>query len=146
MTRLGLAFVPLIVSLLVASIALPAPAWAQTQPPAVSTDAPAAAPAPSAPAATPPPPAPAAPETAPLTAAPAPAAAPAPLLTAPAPTAEPGTLPPLPPPEERPPVYKQTWFWGVVAVAGLTAIMIAYGLGSQGPATPNTDLGNMRAF
>jgi hypothetical protein len=65
---------------------------------------------------------------------------------APAPTAEPGTLPPLPPPEERPPIYKQTWFWAVVAVVGLTAVMIGYGISSQGPATPNTDFGNMRAF
>lgn len=73
---------------------------------------------------------------------------PPPLLAAPAPapTADPGTLPPLPPPEERPPIYKQTWFWAVVAVVGLTAVMIAYGIGTQGPATPNTDLGNMRAF
>jgi hypothetical protein len=68
------------------------------------------------------------------------------LLAAPAPTAEPGTLPPLPPPDEKPPVYKQTWFWAVAAVVGLTAIMIAYGLSTQGPATPGTDLGNMRAY
>jgi hypothetical protein len=62
------------------------------------------------------------------------------------PTAEPGTLPPLPPPEEKPPVYKQTWFWAVAAVVALTAGMIVYGLATQGPATPSTDLGNMRAF
>jgi len=137
---MGLASAPVILSVLVASIALPASARAQTEPPAVSADAPAAAPAtpPGAPA-TPPP---AAPETAPPVAAPPPA----PLLAAPAPTAEPGTLPPLPPPEERPPIYKQTWFWAVAAVVGLTAIMIAYGLSTQGPATPSTDLGNMRAF
>lgn len=141
MTRLGLAFASVILSLLVVSIALPAPASAQTEPPAV-VDSPAAAVAP----ATPPLPAPAAPEAAPATAAPPPAAAPPPSLAAPAPTAEPGTLPPLPPPEEKPPVYKQTWFWGVAAVVGLTAVMIVYGLGTQGPATPSTDLGNMRAF
>jgi hypothetical protein len=68
------------------------------------------------------------------------------LLAAPAPTAEPGTLPPLPPPDEKPPVYKQTWFWAVAAVVGLTAVMIVYGLSTQGPATPSTDLGNMRAY
>jgi hypothetical protein len=62
------------------------------------------------------------------------------------PTAEPGTLPPLPPPEEKPPVYKQTWFWAVAAVVALTAGMIVYGLATQGPATPSTDLGNMRAY
>jgi hypothetical protein len=145
MTRLGLASAPLIMSLIVASIALPAPARAQTEPPAVSGDAPAAAPPAAAPpsAATPPP---AAPEAAPAPAAPPPAAAPPPSLAAPAPAAEPGTLPPLPPPEERPPIYKQTWFWAVAAVVGLTAIMIGYGLGTQGPATPSTDFGNMRAF
>src|SRR5215831_15781174 len=119
MTRLGLASAPVIVSLLVASIVLPAPARAQTEPPPVSAGAPAAAPAaPAAPPATPSP----APDAVPAPAALPPAAAPPPSLAAHAPTAEPGTLPPLPPPEERPPVYKQTWFWGVVAVVGLTAI------------------------
>ncbi len=140
MIRLG---VPsLIASLLIGSLVAAGSAWAQTEPPPVGADAPAPAPAaPAAPAATPPP-APAAP----APAAPLPASAPPPSLSAPAPTAEPGTLPPLPPPEERPPVYKQTWFWAVAAVVGLTAVMIAYGLGSQGPATPSTDFGNMRAF
>lgn len=139
MTRLGLASTSLIVTLLFASLTS---ARAQTEPPAVGTDAPAAV----APAPTPPPapPAPAAAEAAPPPAPPPPA----PLLAAPAPapTAEPGTLPSLQPPEERPPIYKQTWFWGVIAVVGLTAGMIVYGLSTQGPATPNTDFGNMRAF
>ena len=43
-------------------------------------------------------------------------------------------------------IYKQTWFWAVAAVVGLTAVMIVYGLSTQGPATPSTDLGNMRAY
>jgi hypothetical protein len=34
----------------------------------------------------------------------------------------------------------------VAAVVALTAGMIVYGLATQGPATPSTDLGNMRAF
>ena len=140
MTRLGLASMSTILSLLVVSTALPSPAWAQTVPPPVGAAAPAAPPA------TPPPPAAPAPEAAPAPAAPPPTAAPPPSLSAPIPMAEPGTLPPLPPPEEKPPIYKQTWFWAVAAVVGLTAVMIAYGLGTQGPATPSTDLGNMRAF
>jgi hypothetical protein len=153
MIRLGVSTLPsasLIVSLTVALLMPAAPARGQTQPPAVSADAPAATPAaaptaPVGPEATPPPaPASAAPMPAPAATTPAPA--PPLLLAAPAPAAEPGTLPPLPPPEERPPIYQQTWFWAVVGVVALTAVMVAYGLGSQGPATPATDFGNMRAF
>ena len=75
-------------------------------------------------------------------------AAPPQALPPPAPSlvAEPGTLPPLPPTEEHPPLYRQAWFWALVAVVGLTAAMVTYGVVSQGPATPSTDFGNMRAF
>jgi hypothetical protein len=58
----------------------------------------------------------------------------------------PGELSPLPPPAEKPPIYKEIWFWAVVGVVVLTATMITIGLASQGPPTPSTDLGNMRAF
>jgi hypothetical protein len=60
--------------------------------------------------------------------------------------AAPGELAPLPPPPEKPPIYRETWFWAVVGVVVLTATMITIGLASQGPSTPQTDLGNMRAF
>ena len=95
------------------------------------------------PAPTPPPDAPpVAPIGAPPAAAPLPGLAPA--LTPS--TAEPGALPPLPPTEDQPPIYKQTWFWALVGVVALTATMVTIGIASQGPATPNTDFGNMRAY
>ena len=118
------------------------PAQAQTEPP--PTPPASAAPG----AATPPPDSPPPP---PPAAAPAPATPPtatSPLPSAPAPTmmTAPGELSPLPPPEEKPPFYKETWFWAVVGVVVLSATMITIGLASQGPSTPSTDLGNMRAF
>ncbi len=142
MVRLGVPTPPsasLVMTLLIASLS-GAPAWAQTEPPPVGAAVPEAAPAA-------PPPAEAAPAPAPSVA-PLPAAAAPPSLEAPAPAPviDPGALPPLPPPEERPPIYKQTWFWAVIAVVGVTAAMITYGLATQGPATPSTDFGNMRAF
>ena len=117
-----------------------APCWAQaqTEPPPTAPatpPAPGEAPAPS-PAAAPPPAAAAGPA-APLPSAPPPGTA---MMTAP------GELTPLPPAEDKPPFYKETWFWAVVGVAVLTATMITIGLSSQGPSTPNTDLGNMRAY
>jgi len=127
---------PLILGALLAAL----PVRAQTEPPPTSAAPPTDAPAPAAgsPVAPPPPPPAAAPATstaAPLPAAPAPA-----MMTAP------GELSPLPPPAEKPPLYKETWFWAVVGVVVLTATMITIGLASQGPSTPTTDLGNMRAF
>jgi hypothetical protein len=76
----------------------------------------------------------------------APASTPLPAAAPPAVMAAPGELAPLPPPPEKPPFYRETWFWAVVGVVVLTATMITIGLASQGPSTPKTDLGNMRAF
>jgi hypothetical protein len=139
MLRPGAPTVAVIVSLLVALLMPATAVRAQTEPPPVgtgSTNGPAAATpgaATSPGVVTSPAPLPAAPPPAP----------PAPL---PALAADPGALPPLPPTEERPPIYKQAWFWAVIGVVSLTGVMIAYGVASQGPATPTTDLGNMRAF
>jgi hypothetical protein len=134
MSRLAYLFAPLVLVAFVAALCVSSPALAQTEPPPAASspppaDATAAAPANVSP---PPPPAP-------------PAAAPVP-SPAPALIAAPGELSALPPPEERPPFYKETWFWAVVGVVVLTATMITIGIASQGPATPKTDLGNMRAF
>ena len=59
---------------------------------------------------------------------------------------DPGALPPLGPPAERPPVYKRAWFWGAIGVVALTTLIIVVSVSSQGPSTPDTDLGNKRAF
>jgi hypothetical protein len=147
MLRPGFPTAALIVSLLVALLP-PSAARAQTEPPPQTALPPqtATAPPPGAGAASgsaaATPGAPLAPTAAPLPAAPPPALPPPPPSLA----AEPGALPPLPPTEEHPPIYKQAWFWAAIAVVGLTAAMITYGIASQGPATPTTDLGNMRAF
>jgi hypothetical protein len=128
----------LVLGALLVALQAPSPAQAQTEPPPTP---PGAAAIPPAPAAAPTPPA----AEPPLAAPPVPAAPP----PAPAATtmmAAPGELAPLPPAEEKPPIYKQTWFWAVVGVVVLTATMITIGIASQGPSTPATDLGNMRAF
>ncbi|MEA2699146.1 MAG: hypothetical protein QOI66_3417 [Myxococcales bacterium] len=74
-------------------------------------------------------------------------APPAPAVTAPAyapSPAVPADVPaPLPP--DRP-FYKKRWFWGAVAVFALTAVVIVVATSSSGPNTPNTTLGDMRAF
>jgi hypothetical protein len=139
MPRLASCFAPLVVGAFVAALAAASPAAAQTEPaPATSPPAAADAPPPAgasaaeANAPTPPPPAT-------MLAAPPPTPGP-PMATAP------GELAPLPPPGEEPPLYKQTWFWAVVGVVVLTATMITIGVASQGPSTPKTDLGDMRAF
>ena len=141
MSRLAYPFAPLVIGAFVAALGLPsmvAVAADQTEPPpggssppamAAPTPTPAEAPAPPI-ASVPPPPA-----------APAPAPAPAPALVT-----APGELGAVPPPEEHPPLYKEPWFWAVVGVVALTATMISIGVAYQGPATPKTDLGNMRAF
>jgi hypothetical protein len=159
MRRAAPPIAPLVLIAFVASLAtgLPGRASAQTEPPHVAGDAPAAV-------APEPPPSVAAPA-APV---PAPSSSPAPASSSssssssattltpvppaePAPTApvslavEPGALPPLPP-EERVPMYKQPWFWAIVGVVALTAVMITIGVATQGPKTPGTDLGNMRAY
>jgi hypothetical protein len=129
---------PLVLGALLAAL----PARAQTEPPPTSPE-PAtttAAPGVGSPVGEPPAPPP------PPVSAPAPGAAPLPAAPAPAVMSAPGELSPLPPPAEKPPLYKETWFWAVVGVVVLTATMITIGLASQGPSTPNTDLGNMRAF
>jgi hypothetical protein len=140
MSRLASPLAPLALGVFVAALGASSMAAAQTEPP------PAGSASPAAPAPPPDPPfaAPAASEAPPVAAppsAPVPAAAPAPALLA-----TPGELGALPPAEEHPPLYKETWFWAVVGVVVLTATMITIGIASQGPATPKTDLGNMRAF
>jgi hypothetical protein len=157
MPRPALPLLPFVLTALVASLAMGPYARAQTEPPpggaapAPTQGVPAPAPAPAPPsAATLPGSAPAAPG--PGTPAPAPAAglpaAPPPAAPAATPalaTVEPGALPALPP-EEQAPFYKQTWFWAVIGVVALTSIMVSIGVSAQGPKTPNTDLGNMRAY
>jgi hypothetical protein len=55
--------------------------------------------------------------------------------------------PPPPPPPLREPLYRKDWFWGAVGVLVLTtAIVISLSLANADPATPNTKLGDMRAF
>jgi hypothetical protein len=85
-------------------------------------------------------------------AAPSPAAA-APTALAPAAPAagEPGATlgdgAATPPPAEGDgPFYKQAWFWSVVGVVVVTAVIVGFSASQQGPPTPSTDLGNMRAF
>jgi hypothetical protein len=140
MSRLASPLAPLVLGVFVAALGASSMAAAQTEPPPAGSAAPAApAPPPAPPVA-----APATAEAPPLAvppAAPVPAAAPGPALVA-----TPGELGALPPPEEHPPLYKETWFWAVVGVVVLTATMITIGIVSQGPETPKTDLGNMRAF
>jgi hypothetical protein len=111
--------------------------------------------------ATAPPPASAAPVPAPFEAgdiAPPPGVQPAapPGAVAPLPPAvEPGlpspaTAPlvvPAPPAPRDEPLYRRHWFWGAVGVLVLTgAIILAVSLNSADPSTPNTKLGDMRAF
>jgi hypothetical protein len=71
------------------------------------------------------------------------------------PAAEPGlpspaTAPlvvPVPPAPRDEPLYRRDWFWGAVGVLVLTgAIILAVSLSSADPSTPNTKLGDMRAF
>jgi hypothetical protein len=71
------------------------------------------------------------------------------------PAAEPGlpspaTAPlvvPAPPAPRHEPIYREDWFWGAVGVLVLTgAIILAVSLSSADPSTPNTKLGDMRAF
>ncbi len=60
----------------------------------------------------------------------------APILTAPA-----------PPPRRARRVYKEKWFWGLVGAVVITGAIIAVvSLQSSDPTTPNTKLGDMRAF
>ncbi len=140
MPRLASPFAPLVFGAFVAALGAPATAAAQTDPPPVTSPGPAA----DAPPSTPPPSA--------VAPAPAPTPPPPPTLLAPPPApaptlaTAPGELAPLPPPVEQPPFYKETWFWAVVGVVVLTATLVTIGLASQGPSTPTTDLGDMRAF
>ena len=141
MPRPAAFYLPLVLGAVVATLGASRPAQAQTEPPPASAPPGPAAAAPESPPPAPPPPAAVTPATAPLPAAPPPSSAGAPTMMA-----APGELAPLPPPEEKPPFYRETWFWAVVGVVVLTATMITIGLASQGPSTPRTDLGNMRAF
>ena len=136
MPRLASPFAPLVFGAFVAALGLSARAAAQTEPPSVTSPGPAADVPPSMPP--------------PSAATPAPASTPPPTTTLAAPppalATAPGELAPLPPPVEQPPFYKETWFWAVVGVVVLTATLVTIGLASQGPSTPKTDLGDMRAF
>jgi hypothetical protein len=78
----------------------------------------------------------------------APAAAPASLPEAIPPAADPAApgATRATEPTERPPFYQRAWFWTVLGVVAVTAVVIAIGVSSQGPETPSTNLGNMRAF
>jgi hypothetical protein len=49
--------------------------------------------------------------------------------------------------EKRPRVYETRWFWGAVGVVVITiAIVLVLSLNTNGPSTPSTALGDMRAF
>ncbi|HEY2899689.1 MAG TPA: hypothetical protein VGL59_03860 [Polyangia bacterium] len=65
-----------------------------------------------------------------------------------APSPEPEVLIPLapPPPPPNKPFYKKAWFWGAIGVVALTAGAIWLANSSSGPSTPNTTLGDKRAF
>jgi hypothetical protein len=115
------------------------------------------APAPQPPPAAVPAPAPApgleAGDTAPVPgeAAPPPATAPMtplPAAGAPAPGAlEAPLVVPAPPAPRHRRFYEQHWFWGAVGVVVVTGmIVLALSLNNADPATPNTRLGDMRAF
>jgi hypothetical protein len=138
MPRLGLRSVASLATTVVAitAVALVAPAFGQTEPPAAGVSAPVEpVPAAGAPATigdapgTPPP-------------------GPPPSYVPPAGSVatDPGALPPLGPPAPKPPLYEQPWFWGLVGVVVITAAIVTIGLATQGPARPDTDLGNKRAF
>jgi hypothetical protein len=76
----------------------------------------------------------------PITPLPSAATPEAPALTAP-------LVLPEPPAPRREPIYRQHWFWGAVGVLVLTgAVVLLVSLSNQDPATPNTRLGDMRAF
>jgi hypothetical protein len=69
-------------------------------------------------------------------------------LTAPTPDAfsAPLVVPPPPAPRHEP-IYRKDWFWGAVGVVLLTgAIIFVLAVSSGDPTTPNTKLGDMRAF
>ena len=53
---------------------------------------------------------------------------------------------PMATPGERPAFYERAWFWTAIGVVAVTAVVILMSTSSQGPATPSTDLGSMRAF
>jgi hypothetical protein len=54
---------------------------------------------------------------------------------------------PAPPAPRNEPLYRRHWFWGAVGVLVLTgAIVLSISLSSADPSTPNTKLGDMRAF
>jgi hypothetical protein len=112
---------------------------AQPAPPLESGDT---APAPGAPppAAAPPASEPVTPLT--TTGAPAPGAA-APAATA---AVEPLIVPP-PPAPRRIPIYRRDWFWGAIGIVVVTGmVVLALTLSGGDPSTPNTRLGDMRAF
>jgi hypothetical protein len=58
------------------------------------------------------------------------------------------TLVTPPPPAPRPvPFYRKNWFWGAVSVVVITGIVVSVlTVGSSSPSTPQTTLGDMRAF
>jgi hypothetical protein len=87
------------------------------------------------------PPAPAPGTVTPVAPLPGPAVAPAPS------TIEAPLVVPVPPAPRPPRFYQTHWFWGAVAVVVATGIVVlALTLNNADPATPNTRLGDMRAF
>jgi hypothetical protein len=87
---------------------------------------------------------------------PPPAAAPVtpvPSAAAPAPTVESPLFVPVSPLSSPPPaqrqrhIYEEHWFWGAIGVLVVTgAVVLALSLANGDPTTPNTRLGDMRAF
>jgi hypothetical protein len=70
-----------------------------------------------------------------------------PLVAAPPTTVSAPLVVPVPPAPRREPIYRKDWFWGAVGVLVLTgAIVLSLSLSSADPTTPNTKLGDMRAF
>jgi hypothetical protein len=144
-------------SIALAVVALLASGTASAQGTSPSPQPPPAAAPGAAPAPQPPPAAPApgleAGDTAPVPGESAPAGATAPVTPLPAAGAPaPGALEaPLVVPAPNAPrhrrFYEQHWFWGAVGVVVITGmIVLALSLNSADPATPNTRLGDMRAF
>lgn len=54
---------------------------------------------------------------------------------------------PVPPAPQPVPIYRKSWFWGAVGVVVVTGIVVSVlVLANDSPSTPNTTLGDMRAF
>jgi hypothetical protein len=74
-------------------------------------------------------------------AAPAPGASPAPAAVV-----EPLVVPPPMAPRQLP-LYRRNWFWGAIGIVLVTGVVVLFlSLSNADPTTPNTRLGDMRAF